>query len=228
MQAAARRGRHPGTRVQPAVYKLRVAATVAGHGMSESVQRIDAARGEAGRHRSLAELEAGLRALPAPPGDSGRLALLVRRPARDAREILRCARLSPEAGLPGDGWSLRPSPDPDAQLAVMRHDVAEMIANGQSLGLFGDNLFVDIDLSAANLPAGSRLRVGGAVVEVTPMPHDGCRKFHARFGADALRFVNARATRHLNLRGTYWRVIEAGDVEVGSPIRVLSRPVVAA
>ena len=116
------------------------------------------------------------------------------------------------------------SPKPEAQLAVMRTDLAELIANGQSLALFGDNLLVEIDLSDANLPTGSRLRVGAAVVEVTPMPHNGCRKFDARFGSDALRFVNAKPTRHLNLRGVYWRVVEAGEVEVGSPIVVLSRP----
>ncbi|MBI5773055.1 MAG: MOSC domain-containing protein [Verrucomicrobia bacterium] len=192
--------------------------------MSEVPTRIDDTRGEPARHRPLAELEAGLRTLPPAPKDSGRLAFIVRRPAKDAREVLPRARLSPEEGLPGDNWSHKPSPDPTAQLTVMQINVAELIANGQSLALFGDNLFVELDLSTANLPIGSRLRVGGAVVEVTPMPHDGCHKFNARFGNDALRFVNVRPTRHLNLRGIYWRVIEAGDVEVGSPIQVLSRP----
>lgn len=192
--------------------------------MSEAGSRIEDARGKPARHRTLAELEAGLRALPPAPKDSGRLDLIVRRPARNAREILHRARLSPEEGLPGDDWNRKPSPVPDAQLAVMQHDVAGLIANGQSLALFGDNLFVNLDLSVANLPIGSRLRMGGAVVEVTPMPHNGCSKFNARFGNDALRFVNARPTRHLNLRGIYWRVIEAGEVEAGSFIQVLSRP----
>jgi len=192
--------------------------------MSEGPSRIADARGEPARHLSLSELEAGLRSLPPAPKDSGRLAFIVRRPAKDAREVLHRARLSPGEGLPGDGWNLKPSPDPTAQLTVMQRDVAELVANGQSLALFGDNLFVDLDLSSANLPVGSRLRVGGAVVEVTPMPHDGCHKFNARFGNEALRFVNAKPTRHLNLRGIYWRVIEAGEVEVGSPVQVLSRP----
>lgn len=191
--------------------------------MSEVITRIEQARGEAARHLSTAELEAGFRALPPAPKDAGRLAFIVRRPSKDAREVLSRARLSPEAGLPGDNWSHKPSPDPTAQLTVMQTGVAGLIANGQSLALFGDNLFVDLDLSVANLPIGSRLRVGGAVVEVTPMPHDGCSKFNARFGSDALRFVNTKPTRHLNLRGIYWRVIEAGDIEVGSPVQVLSR-----
>jgi MOSC domain-containing protein YiiM len=106
----------------------------------------------------------------------------------------------------------------------MRRDVAELIAAGQPLTLFGDNLFVDLDVSAANLPAGTRLRVGGALVEVTPKPHDGCHKFKGRFGGDALRFVSARATRDQNLRGIYWAVVEPGEARVGDPVRVLLRP----
>ena len=192
--------------------------------MSENLTRIEDTRGEPARHLSWEELKAGLRALPSVPKDSGRVTLIVRRPAKDVREVLPRARLSPEEGLPGDNWSHKPAPDPTAQLTVMQHGVAGLIANGQSLALFGDNLFVDLDLSVANLPIGSRLRVGDAVVEVTPMPHDGCRKFDARFGNDALRFVNAQPTRQLNLRGIYWRVLEAGEIEVGSAIQVLSRP----
>jgi hypothetical protein len=192
--------------------------------MPEVAIRLAAASGDPARHLDTAALEAGLRALPPAPKDAGRLTFIVRRPTKDAREVLPRARLSPEAGLPGDNWSHKLAPDPTAQLTVMQTGVAELIANGQSLALFGDNLFVDLDLSVANLPVGSRLRVGGAVVEVTPMPHDGCSKFNARFGNDALRFVNTKPTRSLNLRGIYWRVIEAGDIEVGSPVQVISRP----
>lgn len=197
---------------------------VAALAMSDVMTRISEARGEPARHRPLSELEAGLRDLPSSPKDLGRVAFIVRRPGKDAREVLHRVRLSREEGLPGDNWNHRLEPDPAAQLAVMDRAVAELIANGQSLALSGDNLVVDLDLSEANLPVGSRLRVGEAVVEVTPMPHNGCSKFKARFGGDALRFVNATTTRHLNLRGIYWRVIEAGEIEVGSPIQVLSRP----
>jgi MOSC domain-containing protein YiiM len=132
--------------------------------------------------------------------------------------------LSVEDGVPGDGWSRGAHRSPDNQLTVMRHDVATLLANGQRPELAGDNLFVDLDLSDANLPAGTRLRVGAALVEVTPEPHNGCSKFRARFGADALAFVQAKETRHLNLRGIHFRVIEGGKVAVGSEIRVLSRP----
>lgn len=180
--------------------------------------------GDASRHRSLAEMESGLGALPAPRRDEGRLELLVRRRADGVRETPQRAYLSVEEGMPGDGWSRRPPRDPEAQLAVMRRDVGELIANGQPLTIFGDNLFVDLDISAANLPVGARLRLGEAVVEVTPKPHNGCHKFAQRFGSEALRFVSAKPTRDQNLRGIYWRIVEPGAAWVGAPIEVIARP----
>ena len=180
--------------------------------------------GDPSRHLPLAALESGLRALPGLSADTGRLTLIVRRGVDGSREAPERIRLTPDEGVPGDSWGRNPSRNLEAQIAVMRRDVAELLANGQSLTLFGDSLFVDFDISLGNLPIGSRLRVGEAVVEVTPMPHNGCAKFKGRFGADALFFVNAKPTRHLNLRGIYWRVIEAGDVSIGAPIQVISRP----
>jgi hypothetical protein len=180
--------------------------------------------GDATRHLPLADLEAGLAALPPAPSDVGLLTRIVRRHPDGARERPDRVRLTVEDGVPGDGWSRWPPRDPEGQLAVMRHDVAELIANGQPVEVFGDNLFVDLDISAANLPFGTRLRVGAAVVEMTPKAHDGCVKFRGRFGGDALRFVSAKPTRPLNLRGVYWKVVEAGAAGVGDPIRVLSRP----
>ena len=105
----------------------------------------------------------------------------------------------------------------------MNHGIAKLIANGQPLTLFGDNLFVDLDVSASSLPFGTRLRVGKAVVEMTPKPHDGCYKFNERFGNDALKFVQEKTTRHQNRRGVYWKVIDSGEVCVGSAVEVLSR-----
>jgi MOSC domain-containing protein YiiM len=175
-------------------------------------------------HLARAELEARFQNLPPAPTDTGRVVLIVRRPATDARELPDRVELSPEHGVPGDGWSRGAHRNSDNQITVMRHDVASLLANGQPPEVAGDNLFVDLDLSDANLPAGTRLRVGAALVEVTPEPHNGCSKFRARFGSDALAFVQAKETRHLNLRGIHLRVIEPGVVEVGSAITVLSRP----
>lgn len=175
-------------------------------------------------HLSRAEIEARYANLPPAPMDVGRVALIVRRPATDARELPERVVLSVEEGVPGDGWSHDEQRSPLNQITVMRRDVASLLANGQRPEIAGDNLFVDLDLSDANLPAGTRLRVGEALVEVTPEPHDGCAKFRARFGADALHFVQRKETRHLNLRGIHLRVIESGEVEVGSAITVVSRP----
>ena len=179
--------------------------------------------GDAALHRPLAELEAGLRALPVLPPDAGRVTLIVRRRADGVRETPERVQLTLDEGVPGDGWNRRPPRDPEAQLAVMRADVARLVANAQPLTVFGDNLFVDLDISAANLPTGTRLRVGQAIVSVTPKPHNGCLKFKGRFGQDALRFVQQAPTRDQNLRGIYWKVALPGEVRVGDPIEVLSR-----
>jgi MOSC domain-containing protein YiiM len=106
----------------------------------------------------------------------------------------------------------------------MEHDVARLIANGQPLELFGDQLFVELDLSRENLPTGTRVRIGTATVEVSPKPHNGCQKFRSRFGTDALRFVARADLRHRNFRGIYVRVVEDGDVRVNDPVEVIDRP----
>jgi hypothetical protein len=178
--------------------------------------------GDSARHLPTAELERGIAAL-SPPKDRGEIALLVSRADNGTRTTHDRVLLSVEGGMPGDAW-LRDSPDsPEAQLAVMRADVAGLVANGQPIELAGDNLFVNLDLAVANLPLGSRLRVGGAVLEVTPKPHNGCLKFRQRFGADALRLTADERFRDQRLRGIYLRVVEAGEVAVGDAMEVTSR-----
>jgi len=147
-------------------------------------------RGDPSRHLTLDELERRLHALPAAPRDTGRVTLLVRRRPDKAREAPPLVDLQPRTGLPEDAWGRQPNPDPQAALTVMQVDVAELVANGQPLTVFGDNVFLELDLSADNLPTGSRVRIGRATLEVTAKPHNGCRKFAARFGHDALRLMN--------------------------------------
>ena len=118
-------------------------------------------RGDSDRHLSPEELESALHSLPAAPRDRGKVALLVSRRADGVRETPERVRLTPEEGLPGDRWARTTREHPGMQLTVMRRDIGEVIANGQPLTLFGDNLVVDLDLSEANLPTGSRIRVGG-------------------------------------------------------------------
>ncbi len=179
--------------------------------------------GDPDRFLSLTVLEQGLSALPAAGRDNGRVALLMRRNPGGQREILDRAELQPEPGVPGDSWSRSTNRNPDMQIATMQKGVAELIANGQPLSLFGDCLILDLDLSTDNLPVGSRVKVGNSLLEVTPEAHNGCTKFRARFGADALRFVSMRELRYRNLRGIYMRVVEAGDVATGDSAMVMSR-----
>ena len=180
--------------------------------------------GNPDQFRTLAELEAGLTALPAAPKDSGHVVLLLRKGDGGLRETPDHIHAGVETGFPGDAWGRQAERKPEAQLAVMQRDVAELIANSQPLALFGDNLILELDLSSANLPIGSRVRAGSVVFEVTPMPHDGCKKFRARFGDDAVRFVSKPALRHRNLRGIYLRVIEDGEVRLNDSVEVISRP----
>ena len=179
--------------------------------------------GDEGRYLPLADLERMLDGLARPPAERGRIAIVVRRGPGGLREAPDRVVVAPDVGVPGDAWGRKPEPNPDTQLAVMQSGVAELIANGQPLTLFGDNLFLDLDLSAANLPPGSRVRVGAAVLEVTPVPHNGCQKFRSRFGDAALRFVARRDRRARNLRGIYMRVVEAGEIGPGDPVEVISR-----
>lgn len=172
------------------------------------------------RHLPLDVLRERLAAL-APPREAGTLALVVVR-APDGRELPARVLLTPEGGVPGDRWVDKPNPD--AQVSIMRADVAALLANGQPVSHSGDNLLVDLDLSVENLPAGTLLRVGGAVLEVTPKAHTGCKKFRARFGEAALELTLADDLLPLRLRGIYGRVVEAGDAGPGDAVVVVSRP----
>jgi hypothetical protein len=180
--------------------------------------------GDPQRFRSLEDLRQRLDALPRRGSDRGRVALLMRRLEGGRRETLDRVELMPDIGIPGEAWGRAPQRKQDMQIAVMDAAVAGLIANGQPLTLFGDCLMLELDLSVGNLPPGSRLRVGNAVLDVTAEPHNGCRKFRARFGDAALRFVSMPELRHNNLRGIYMRVVAAGEAGVGDPVEVLSRP----
>jgi MOSC domain-containing protein YiiM len=180
------------------------------------------------RHRTEAELAAGLAAVRQAPRDAGTVEMVVRRPAVDEREVLVEGRLTPEDGLVGDGWRARGSrstpdgsADPDRQVTIMSSRYVDLLAGGDRSAwpLAGDQLFVDLDLSEASLPAGTRLRVGAALVEVTEPPHTGCAKFSSRFGSEALRLANSTEGRALRLRGLHVRVLEAGSVRPGDAIR---------
>jgi len=172
---------------------------------------------------SMERLEASLDQLRASPRDRGPVVLVVRRPAVGVRELPDEAMLDTAGGLVGDNWLARGSrstPDgsanPECQVTVMNARVAQLVAGGTDrMPLAGDQLYVDLDLSIDNLPAGSLLAVGQALLQVSDTPHTGCAKFVERFGADAMRFVNSRVGRQMRLRGMNTRVIQAGTVRPG-------------
>jgi hypothetical protein len=180
-------------------------------------------------HRSTDELTAALDEIRQSPSAAGTVELIVRRPAENEREVLEEAELDLDLGLVGDMWKARGSsrtPDRsanlDAQLTLMNARAAHAIAGSRERRkLAGDQLFVDLDLSIENLPAGTQLAVGDAVIEVTHEPHTGCAKFSARFGTEALKFVNKSPGRELRLRGVNTRVVTPGTVRAGDAIAKL-------
>ncbi len=179
-------------------------------------------------HRSWEELLAGLEDIRNSPARIGTLNLIVGRPAVDAREVLTEGTLDPQVGLVGDSWRHRPSrhrpdksPNPLAQLTLMNWRFASLIAQSEDrIPLAGDQLFVDMDLSVNNLPPGTRLAIGAAVIEITEQPHTGCAKFSARFGVEAHKFVNSPEGKALCLRGVNARVVVGGIVKPGDTVTV--------
>jgi hypothetical protein len=182
-------------------------------------------------HLTTNELEAGLPHLRSAPRDLGALEIIVARPTEGERSVLESATLDAERGLVGDNWLERGSrhtPDgssePDRQLNVMSIRAAELVARSRErVPLAGDQLYLDLDLSVANLPTGTRLTIGDAVIETTALAHNGCAKFTQRFGLDAMRFVNSPAGKELRLRGLCARVVHPGTITAGDQVTV-TRP----
>jgi hypothetical protein len=183
------------------------------------------------RHLTTAELAAGLELIGESPRDAGVLHLIVCRPRTGQRELLEEAELDVAAGLVGDNWRARGSsrtPDgsahPGMQINIMNSRVVDLLATSRERwALAGDQFFVDLDLSTANVPPGTRLSFGTAVLEVTSEPHTGCGKFVERFGVDAMKFVNSPSGRSLQLRGVNARVVQAGRVKAGTIVQKLER-----
>jgi MOSC domain-containing protein YiiM len=174
-------------------------------------------------HRPTAELEMGLDFIRQSPQDAGELKMIVRRPDVNLREVLEIADLDLTDGLVGDNWKAKGSSrtdhgqaHPDMQLNIMNARAIEWIAQSPARWpLAGDQLYIDLDLSRENLPPGTRLALGDAIIEVTAQPHTGCKKFVERFGLDAMLFVNSEVGRSLNLRGINAKVIQPGRIQVG-------------
>jgi len=178
-------------------------------------------------HLSLVEMEAGLDHIRQSPKDEGRVMLIVRRPGEDERESLQSAELDPQLGLIGDNWKDRGSrrthdgsANIESQITIMNARVIELLAQDvEHWSLAGDQFYIDMNLSEENIPPGTRLAIGSAVVEVSSIPHTGCKKFAARYGTDATKFVNSPEGKQLHLRGINARIVQAGTVHVGDVVK---------
>ena len=178
-------------------------------------------------HVTMAELEAGLENIRQSPTDAGVLELIVRRPQVEAREVMEEGELHLVEGLVGDNWKTRGSSQtvdgsahPDMQLNIMNARVIALLAQKKERwALAGDQLYMDLDLSAENVPPGTRLSLGEAVIEVTDQPHTGCKKFAARFGLDALKFISSPVGKQLQLRGINAKVIRTGAIRIGNTVK---------
>ena len=178
------------------------------------------------KHLRMDELNAGLEEIRQSPADVGVLKLIVRRPAICEREILEEGQLDLATGLVGDNWMTRGNlvtpkrtANLDTQLTIMNTRVADLVAGSQARWpLAGDQLYIDLNLGLVNLPAGTRLAIGSAAVEVTAVPHTGCKKFVERFGMDAMDFVNSSDGKQLCLRGINTRVVKAGPIRRGDAV----------
>lgn len=185
--------------------------------------------------RSREQLQGGLDHVRAAPIGRGRLEMIVRRPAPDEREVLESAELDLAAGLVGDTWSERPSsrtedgsPHPGMQVTLMSARAVALVAGSRAnWPLAGDQLFVDLHLGTEELPPGTQLRIGAAVVEITDQPHRGCAKFTRRYGLDAMRFVNSDVGVRLNLRGVNAKVVVPGPIATGDVIETVDALVTA-
>ena len=182
------------------------------------------------QHLTTVELEAGLEHIRESPQDQGTLELIVARPQVNEREVLDEGQLDLNEGLVGDNWkqasanySKDGQPDYESQINMMNARAAALIAQTKDRWpLAGDQLYVDFDLSEANAPPGTRLAIGEAVLEITPPPHLGCKKFVKRFGLDAMKFVNSDVGKDLHLRGVNARIIQPGTIRTGDPVTKLS------
>src|SRR3954447_1488944 len=237
-----RRAAPPGLRRRPDPHRRRVPAPPACAGASAPAPPVPPwlPKGRSGpssplgsapmQHFDLATLEAGLDEVRKAPTDDGRIELIWRRPETEQREVLDEGVLDVERGLVGDNWQTRGSSstsdgsaNPLMQLTLMNVRSASLIAGTpERRQLAGDQFFVDFDLSVGNIPPGSRLKLGEAVVEISEIPHRGCGKFSARFGVDALKFVNSEVGRALNLRGVNARIVRGGVVRRGDVISKVS------
>lgn len=174
-------------------------------------------------HLTTEQIEAGLDEIKQSPKDNGILNLIVARPNPNERQVLDIGELDIDQGLKGDIWKTYGKVRADAQITIMNSRCVALLAQDENRWkLAGDQLYIDLDLSDENLPIGTKLEVGSALLETTAVPHNGCKKFVERFGMDAMMFVNSPVGKQLHLRGIYAKVIQSGTIKQGDLVKKIS------
>jgi hypothetical protein len=172
------------------------------------------------KHLTTEEIEAKMNYVIESPKNNGILDLIVCRPSENERKVLETGELDVEKGLIGDNWLTYNDGEIESQIAIMNSRIVDLIAQDKDRWkLAGDQLFVDFDLSDDNLPHGTKIQIGTAMLETTPLPHNGCKKFVERFGLDAMKFVNSPIGKRFHLRGIYAKVIQSGTIRQGDNIQ---------
>ena len=181
------------------------------------------------QHVAMETLVAGLDEVRRSPAEVGVLEMIVRRPQTETREVLDAGELDVTEGLVGDNWKRRGSSQtadgsahPDMQITATNSRLMALVAGEKSdWPLAGDQLYINFDLSAENVPPGTQLSIGEAVIQITEPPHTGCKKYAARFGRAALEFISTPTGKQLQLRGVNAKVIRPGIIRVGDVVKKL-------
>ncbi|HVE57955.1 MAG TPA: MOSC domain-containing protein [Pyrinomonadaceae bacterium] len=172
------------------------------------------------KHLTTAEIENGLAEVLESPKDNGTLELIVCRPQENERKVLETGELDTENGLVGDCWRTYNDGEIEAQITIINSRIIDLLAQEKERRkLAGDQLFIDLNLTDENLPAGTRLTIGSAILEVTSQPHNGCKKFVERFGLEAMKFVNSPVGKKFHLRGIYAKVVQSGTIRQGDTVK---------
>ncbi|MFT3781378.1 MAG: hypothetical protein QM790_05120 [Nibricoccus sp.] len=173
------------------------------------------------------ELNRRYAAIPALPKNDARVEALCVRPDLGAREIREEIDFDPVHGAIGDRWERKTwmylpdgKPDPRVQIAICNAQVIAMLQELTETNHHpGDTLFTNLDLSHANLPRGSKLQVGNAIIEISDVENDACMKFAKHHGSVVLDWIRLPQNRPLRLRGAFAKVSVGGKVRIGDVIK---------
>lgn len=170
------------------------------------------------RFATLDDLQAKLSWATSAPRDNAPISTLCVRPAEGDRQFVERIDFSVTEGVVGDRWIRKTwmrlpdgRPDPRIQVCLLGQRVLELVRiDPYRMPYPGDNIVADLDFSETNLPSGQLLRVGTATLEVSDIFNTACSKWRARYGDDALRWINLPDNLPHRLRGVLCRVVASG------------------